>query len=186
MHDVIVIGAGPGGNIAAFNLAAKGYRVAVLDWRHNLGDKLCTGIIGTECAQRFPPDAAHVYREASAATVVSPGGTRYRIARDTTQALIIDRVAYVDSLAQRAMKAGADYVLGPRAESVEISDRGVSVGATNGTGRSRYRAEMVIIASGFSSPLLRMVGLGNGQRPEYMVGAQAEVLTEGLENTQVP
>ena len=46
------MGAGPAGNMTALRLAELGHGVLVLDWRENLGDKLCTGIIGNECAQQ--------------------------------------------------------------------------------------------------------------------------------------
>ncbi|MFQ6026115.1 MAG: NAD(P)/FAD-dependent oxidoreductase, partial [Dehalococcoidia bacterium] len=39
------MGAGPAGNNAALTLARQGYSVTVIDWRQNLGDKLCTGIV---------------------------------------------------------------------------------------------------------------------------------------------
>ena len=60
MHDVIIIGAGSAGNIAALRLSQMGHDVAVFDMRHDLGDKLCTGIIGRECFDRFKPDAGMV------------------------------------------------------------------------------------------------------------------------------
>ena len=60
--DVIVIGAGPCGNMAALELARRGVSVAVLDWRTRIGDKLCTGIIGKECAELFAPAAEHIHR----------------------------------------------------------------------------------------------------------------------------
>ena len=185
MHDVIVIGAGPAGNIAALELSAKGYRVLVLDWRRDIGNKLCTGIIGAECAERFPPEAEHVISEVRSATLVSPMGTRHRIVRDKTQALIINRVAYVDALARRAMAAGATYKLGSRVAEVEISKEGVSVLTKGGEGQGCYRSSMVIIASGFGTPLLEMVGLQNGRHRDYMVGSQAEVEVYGLEDTEV-
>ena len=142
MYDVIVIGAGPAGNIAAARLSGMGYRIAVLDWRTNIGDKLCTGIIGAECAERFPPDEAHIYHRARAAIVVSPAGKRYRVTREETQAYVIDRVAYVASLAQRAMESGSDYHLGLRVSNIEVSDREVTVSATSGAGQRRYEAAM--------------------------------------------
>ena len=185
MYDVIVIGAGPAGNMAALKLSGMGYRVAVLDWRQNIGDKLCTGIVGTECARRFPPDEAHIYQRAEAATVVSPAGKRYRIVREEPQAYIIDRVAYVGSLAQRATEAGAEYALGPRVTKIEFSGQKATVLTRSGAGQERYRAHMVIIASGFGSPLLGMVGLRNGGAGGHMVGTQAEVAVNELEETEV-
>ena len=55
MHDVIVAGAGPAGNMAALRLAEAGRDVLVLDWRHNIGDKLCTGIIGGSASSGSNP-----------------------------------------------------------------------------------------------------------------------------------
>ena len=57
MYDVLIVGAGPAGNIAALELAGRGFSVAVLDYRERVGDKLCTGVIGVECAERFPVPA---------------------------------------------------------------------------------------------------------------------------------
>ena len=56
LYDVIIIGAGPGGNISALRLASMGYKVVLLDWRKTVGDKLCTGIVGKECVEKFPPN----------------------------------------------------------------------------------------------------------------------------------
>ena len=185
MHDVIVIGAGPAGNIAALKLSNMGYRVATLDWRQNIGDKLCTGIIGLECVDRFPPDESLIYNEARAATIVSPEGKRYRIVRDDTQAFVIDRVAYVNSMAERAIEAGADYEIGPRVSNIEVSESGVVVSTTGDGGQNRWQAEMVVIASGFGSPLLGMVGLRNERQSDYMIGYQAKVEVNELEDTEV-
>ena len=112
MYDVIVIGAGPCGNMAALELAERGISVAVLDRRTNIGDKLCTGIIGRECAELFPAAPEHIHGEARSATIVSPGGRRYRIERKQTHAYIVNRVAYVNSVAERAQQAGTEYILG--------------------------------------------------------------------------
>ena len=106
MYDVIVIGAGPCGNMAALELAERGISVAVLDRRTNIGDKLCTGIIGRECAELFPPATEHIHGEARSATIVSPGGRRYRIERKETHAYIVNRVAYVNSVAETGAASG--------------------------------------------------------------------------------
>ena len=134
-YDAIVVGAGPAGNQTALALAEGGHRVAVLDWRRDVGDKLCTGIIGIDCVRRFPPDDSVVHHRANSATVVSPAGNRYRIARGEPQATVIDRAAYVAGIARRAMGAGAEYRLGERVNGLEVLPRGVEVSTGGEAGR---------------------------------------------------
>jgi digeranylgeranylglycerophospholipid reductase len=185
LHDVIVVGAGPSGNMAALRLSQMGYSVAVLDWRQNIGDKLCTGIIGRECVERFPPDSSIIQHSARSAVLVSPSGKRYPVAKEDAQAYVVDRVAYVNSIAEQAMEAGASYVLGVRVSHLNVSRDGITV-ATSGENQSQtYQGEMLVLASGFGSPLLRMAGLSNGKSPEYMIGCQAEVAATDLEATEV-
>lgn len=185
LYDVIIIGAGPGGNIAAIRLASMGHKVVLLDWRKVVGDKLCTGIVGKECVEKFPPNETHIHQEAKCATVVSPAGKRYQVTKEQTQAYIIDRVAYVDSFAKRAIGAGATYHLGYKVTNIDVSTSGVIVTASSASKNYFYKAKMVIIASGFASPLLKMVGLHKGLNQEYLLGEQAEVSVNGLENTEV-
>jgi geranylgeranyl reductase family protein len=185
LHDVIVIGAGPAGNMTALKLAELGHRVLVLDWRENLGDKLCTGIIGNECAGYFPPDESHEYHEARSATIVSPMGRRLRVEKGSPQALIVDRVAYVGSVADRAKEAGAEFILGARVTAAQVSADGVTV-RTEASGTSRsHRGKMAVVAGGFSSPLVRMMGLGSEGPQEFMIGSQAEVEALDLCETEV-
>ena len=201
MHDVdvIVIGAGPCGNMAALELARRGVSVAVLDWRARIGDKLCTGIIGKECTELFPPSPEHIHGEARSATIVSPAGRRYRIERAATQAYIVDRVAYVNAVAEQAQRAGAEYILDSRVTGIRIDGDHAQIAAVSDGARRAYTCRIVILASGFGSPLLRMVGLdgdkktggnrrdnGNGSaNGEYLVGYQVEAIANDLRETEV-
>ena len=162
--DVIVIGAGPCGNMAALELARRGVSVAVLDWRTRIGDKLCTGIIGRECAELFAPAAEHIHGKARSATIVSPAGRRYRIKRAATQAYIVNRVAYVNAVAEQAQHAGAEYILGSRVTDIRIDGTHAKIDVVRGGTRRAYTCRIVILASGFGSPLLRMVGLDGDKK----------------------
>ena len=185
MHDVIVAGAGPAGNMAALRLAEAGRDVLVLDWRHNIGDKLCTGIIGRECFERFQPDPETVFHEARSARVFSPSGASYRFERDRPEAYVIDRVAFVASLSRRAEDAGASYVLGEKVVGISANGRGVAVETAGPRGSTTYSARALVIASGFGTPLLDMVGLGDRASLQYMIGCQAKVSAPGLVETEV-
>ena len=184
LYDAIVAGAGPAGNIAALRMVQAGHRVLVVDWRQHLGDKLCTGIIGRECVERFPPDESHIYASAQSATVVSPSGKAHRVQNGKAQAYIIDRVAYVASFASKAEEQGAEYRLGERIVGIERTEDEVSITTTSESGDVAYHAKAIIISSGFASPLVRMAGLADA-RGDHMIGSQAEVTAEGLDDTQV-
>ena len=185
MHDVIVAGAGPAGNMAALRMAEAGRDVVVLDWRRNIGDKLCTGIIGRECFERFQPDPETVFHEARSARVFSPSGASYRFERDRPEAYVIDRVAFVASLSRRAENAGASYVLGGKVVGISTNGRGVAVETVGPQGSATYSARALVIASGFGTPLLKMVGLDDGASLQYMIGCQAKVSAPGLVETEV-
>ena len=183
--DIIVIGAGPAGNSAAFHLAKSGYSVAVIDKRQEIGDKLCTGIIGTNCAELFPPEPSHIYIKAKSATVVTPTGTTHTITKPEIQGYVVDRVAYVASIGKQAKDNGANYILGKTVTNISSSSSLASVEFKTGTTTEALDCKVIIIAAGFSSSIPTMVGLPNINNREYMIGAQAEANLTKPTDTQV-
>ena len=179
MQDVIVVGAGPAGNNAALSLASQGYGVTVIDSRENIGDKLCTGLIGEECFRRYPIDPGLVYREISAASVIAPSKEIVRFVTPKPVAKVVNRVAYVSSFADRAKKAGAEYRLGHRVIRLEQHNDRISVVTDSGTTDARS----LVLAAGFGSQLNRQLGLG--EPSDYVVGVQALVQTEGVDEVEV-
>jgi geranylgeranyl reductase family protein len=179
LQDVIVVGAGPAGNNAALSLASQGYGVTVIDSRENIGDKLCTGLVGEECFRRYPIDPSLVYREINAASVVSPSGEVVRFETPRPVARVVNRVAYVTSFADRARESGAEYLLGRRVVSLEQHKNRVSVATDEGT----VEARALVLAAGFGSQLNRQLELG--EPADYVVGIQALVRTEGIDEVEV-
>ena len=186
MNDVIVVGAGPAGNNVAYRLAMLGFGVTVVDWREGIGDKLCTGIVGQECIERFPLDKSLIFREARLARVVAPGGVTVDFARQDVQAQVVDRVAYVASFADKARQAGATYMLGYRVTHVSSDGECATIGLageTGETGEHTLRARAVVLASGFGSELIGQVGLG--KVADFATGVQAEVLAPDTDKIHV-
>lgn len=179
MDDVIVVGAGPAGNNVALGLANQGHSVTVIDWRHNIGDKPCTGIVGQECIWRFPIEPSLIYRETNSARLVSPEAHCVHLETKSTQACIIDRVGYVASFAHRAQAAGANYCLGQRVLQVLPDEHGVTVI----TDQMSYRSRSVVLASGFGSLLTRQLGLGAA--PDHVSGIQALVASGDITEVEV-
>ncbi len=185
MYDALIVGAGPAGNIAALELAKRGFHVAVLDYRERIGDKLCTGVIGVECADRFPIPPEFIHRVANAATIHSPHGSMFRVARPDTQALIVDRVSYVNSIATAASHSGAEYWLGWRVSDVSRSTTDARVTAHRDGTSTTLRGRMLLVASGFGSSLTESVCPTNGAGRERLVGAQVEVAIRDVAETEI-
>ncbi len=183
MDDVLVLGAGPAGNNTALQLSRRGYRVTVVDRRQVIGDKLCTGIVSVECLRQFPADESQVIQEAKSADVYSPSGASLRMARERPQAYVLNRVAYVQSFADRARAAGAAYLLGHTVQSLAVDADGVSAVVANGRGPQVLRAKAAVIASGFGAGLTHMVGLG--QVSDHVTGFQAEVSVRAIDRIEV-
>ena len=179
MQDVIVVGAGPAGNNAALSLASQGYGVTVIDSRENIGDKLCTGLVGEECFRRYPIDPALVYREITAASVTAPSGEVVRFETPCPVARVVNRVAYVSSFADRAREVGAEYLLGHRVVKLEQHKDRVTVVTEGGS----VEARASVLATGFGSQLSRQLGLG--EPSDYVVGVQTLVRTEGVDEVEV-
>ncbi len=183
MNDVIIIGAGPAGTNTAYRLSSLGYDVTVVDWRQEIGDKLCTGIVGSECLQRFPADSSLIYREARSARVVTPSGKAIDVARPETQAYVVNRVGYVASFAEKARQRGANYLLGHRVTGIYPNGETTSVQVSVGDEQRTLKCKAIVIASGFGSELTSQLGL---QKVRDMVtGVQGEVLAPHVDRIHI-
>jgi len=160
LRDVIVIGAGPAGNGVARKLAVLGHDVVVLEARERIGDKLCTGIVGTV-----------------------PSGKAVRFDMGRTYAHVVDRVGFVASIAQSAQEAGAEYPPERKVTQVAVDKGGVEVRAWAGQREEVFTGKALVLANGFGSGFARSLGLGPVE--DYVLVAQVEVKTYDVEETEL-
>jgi len=154
--DLLVVGAGPAGSMAALAASRGGLRVALIDKKRTVGEPV-------QCAEgvsRFAlesnglrPDPAYVRQEVRGAMGVVPSGKRFGITRLPGYA--VDRAAFDRSLADLAVKEGASLFLRERITSMR-RDRGGWELRSNG---STWRAPMVIGADGPTTQVARWAGL---------------------------
>ena len=167
MFDALVVGAGPAGSQTAHNLSRRGHAVAILDYRLQPGAKLCTGIVGLECVERYSVPPNLIFRSVQSALVVPPQSGAVRIRRDKALALVIDRVRFVGLVSERARDAGAVRRLGRRVTRIEVLPDRVIAEAEFSGHIERYEARAIVVASGFGSRLPGMVGLERAGTPGY-------------------
>ncbi|MDY6912664.1 MAG: NAD(P)/FAD-dependent oxidoreductase [Chloroflexota bacterium] len=183
-YDALIIGAGPAGNRVAYKLANLGHKVAVFEKHEKIGGKLCcTGIIGTECMDLFEIDRSCVLQHARSAKLFAPSGEFLRVSKNEPQAYIVDRSAFDRNLAQRAKNEGTEYFLSSRVNDISVSIDGVELKVDQHGDTRSFQGKTVVIAGGFASSLPGKLGMG--QIKNRIIGAQAEVETNGIDEVEV-
>jgi geranylgeranyl reductase family protein len=160
--EVIVVGGGPAGSMAAMTLAARGVRVVLLDRQRFPRDKPCGGGIRFRVLDRFPELARHLrsavpMHEVHRVWLESPAGASVVARGDRPLYLTFRRLDFDAALLQHARASGADVVEGARVTDVAV--RGDRVIVTCLDGR-RFEGLVVIGADGINSVVARASGLG--------------------------
>ena len=183
-YDVAVVGAGPAGSGTARSLAARGYRVALLERDPDPGQPVhCTGIVSTECFERFDLPASLVIRSVSSFVLRSPSGRPARVQRRTVQAHVLDRVALDHWLAAEAVRAGADLVTSTAVDDIRWTGDGVRLSLGERGSRAPLTARAAVVATGFGAPLPRRLGIGSSG--ELLSGCQVVVEQSGEAEVEV-
>jgi flavin-dependent dehydrogenase len=162
--DVLVVGAGPAGTVAARTLAAAGVRVRIIDRAAFPRDKLCGDTLNPGCMamlSRLDADVARCVRTHGVAitgmTVTGPRGAS--VSADYPSGLsgvAITRRDLDRWLLESAVRAGAQFESGVAAQSPLVAERPlrvVGVRVTCGGGEQQLRARVVIAADGRTSRL---------------------------------
>jgi len=113
MRDVAVIGAGPAGLYAAYQLASAGLGVTVLDAQERIGEHaVCSGVIGEEAFARFGLPSQSVLNRTCCIRAISPAGRTLEYRSATPLARVVDKANFNRDLANLARSAGAELCLG--------------------------------------------------------------------------
>lgn len=184
-YDVVVVGAGPAGCAAAYELALAGARVALIEKQRLPRHKTCGGgmpmvvgdVLGLDTARDLAPEA---FIEAQARfmrhtwcfdePILAPmnGAETPEGAADNGSAPIslwmVRRSVFDNALAQRAAAAGADLKDGLslrllRIETAEGGSNFVRLQAEGASGEWRATASYVVGADGANGLTARSIGL---------------------------
>lgn len=153
--DVVVVGGGPAGSVAAYHLAANNIGVAVIEREHLPRYKTCGGGVTYRARKLFPVDIAPVVeREFYDADLVFPvEQLHFKVKRKRPIISMVMRDSLDNFLLQTAQAKGASLMEGTEVQAVEW--KGTILLRTNkGVMEARY----VIAADGALSPVARMCG----------------------------
>jgi len=183
-YDAIIVGAGPAGSYAAYELASSGYSVAVLEQKSAPGlDICCTGIISTECFNSFGTSPEVVLAEANSIRLFSPSGRCFRLESEKVQACVIDRTFFDQAIARKAQASGAHYFLSSRVTDITVEEDRAKVEVLYLGSGEMFTSRAVILANGFKPKLSQKLGLGKIKN--FLIGAQAEIEAQNIDETEI-
>lgn len=172
LHDAVVIGAGPGGLLAAEALALRGHDVVVLEEHAEVGRPVhCTGVLGMDAFRELGLTPRTILSTSMTAAFRHESGEPVVVESDRVIAAVVDRSAFDADLADRAMAAGAVLQTQSRVDRLDVREDGVEVHVR---GRdSAVRARLCVLACGANYRFNQELGLGIPR--VYVQTAQVEM-----------
>lgn len=182
-YDIVVIGGGPAGAVAAATAAEHGAKVLLVEKADPAVKPVqCTGLVSLRTLEEAAIDPAEVaIRAISGVSVYAPSGNRVHISAGEARAVVIDRRRFDLLLLERAAAAGAEVRTGTVA--VGLEDDLVQLR----TGRRAWsvQARLVIGADGPNSRVARWKGLPGPERLIFAVQVLAPYRPERADSVEV-
>jgi len=182
-HDVIVVGAGPGGSACATFLARTGLDVLLVDKASFPRDKTCGDAVSAQGVEILDQlglgnRLRRIGFKVPAVTIVSPGGHELRAGIPPADGLprygiVVKRFELDEMVRKAAEAAGASFVDKVHVRGMEHTSGGgwTIRGDRAGTSFSAS-GRIVVMAVGASLPLMRHLDLITSE-PEYAFAARA-------------
>ncbi|WP_413717520.1 geranylgeranyl diphosphate reductase [Silicimonas sp. MF1-12-2] len=163
-YDVVVVGGGPAGTVAAEDLAKAGRKVAFIDRAGRI--KPCGGAIPPRLIADFNIPDSQIVARIQTARMISPTQRRVDIPIEDGFVGMVDREHFDEFLRERANKAGADRVTGTFLR-IERSEGGPTVVyREKATGQeARLDTRLIIGADGARSDVARAEVPGGDKIP---------------------
>ena len=184
-YDVVVVGAGPAGSIAARDIAKGGFSVLVVEKKQEIGTpKRCAEGINYDGLKNvgIEPDPAWAKSNIKGVAVYSPKDKRIDLKWDRGMGCVLERKIFEKFLAREAIKAGARYMVKTRAKGVIKNNGRISGIIADFMGDEfTVNSRLVIAADGVDSLIAKSAGINTlNKLTDYHSGFQYEMA--GLKN----
>lgn len=174
-YDVIVVGAGPAGSVAARIAAENGLKTLMIEKRQEIGAPVrCAEAVGGEVTKQYiEPDERWINAHIDFYDIVNTRNDRVRVP-PTEHTWVVDRKVFDLELAHCAMRVGAKVMTSTAATGLVKEDGRVVGVEIRHIGRvQRVGAKLVIAADGTESQVARWAGLKTvPPMSDYYSGAQ--------------
>ncbi|MDY6966472.1 MAG: NAD(P)/FAD-dependent oxidoreductase [Halobacteriota archaeon] len=177
-YDVVVVGAGPAGSMAAKYAAKHGAETALLEEHYAVGEPVeCAGLVSVRALEECEVEpGSFVNRKITGAFFYSPECNSIPIEGRETKDYVIERRIFDRALATNAVRAGAELLLKNKVVNIRRDGKKQILNVISDDGPSEVTCGVVIGADGLKSKIAKLSGLGNVKI--ILPGAQIEGLYE--------
>ncbi|MFW9918074.1 MAG: NAD(P)/FAD-dependent oxidoreductase [Candidatus Thorarchaeota archaeon] len=172
-YDVIVVGAGPAGAIAAYEAANLGLKTLLLEKFTLPRDKPCGGAVmyrGIHIVRGKIPSNI-IEQKIYGLRFILSDGKEANFKSNKIIGITVFRSLFDEYLARRAEQAGAELHENARVVKVSVSDHGAQVQLSDGRD---FESKFLIGADGVNSIVSRSVGLRPERKNPYRIGLGME------------
>ncbi|MCK4652400.1 MAG: NAD(P)/FAD-dependent oxidoreductase, partial [Methanosarcinales archaeon] len=165
-YEVVVVGAGPAGCLAAKYAAKNGAKTLIIEEHASIGSPVqCAGLLSVNAVREceIAPDSR--FHPITGAFVYAPDGRRICISGDEIKAYVVDRRLFDRTLVEDAVREGAEILMRTRAIGMDIRDPGNRANhkkvlhiLTEGE-PDTIEADVIIGADGIRSHVARWAGI---------------------------
>lgn len=176
---IAVIGAGPAGAQAAFDLAQAGRRVLLIEDHHCVGEPVaCTGLLTSTITELLDKKEFEesIVNELHGVDIVAPSGRKTRI---PLHEFVVDRIKFDRLLVDKAVRAGATLLTGHRFIGRKRTREGNIMFLRHNGHVIQHDVDAIIGADGPLSAVAQSAGLM--KRRKSYIGMQATVATTKAE-----
>ncbi len=164
MYDVVVVGAGPAGSMAAKTAAENGLDVLMVEKRQEIGVpvRCAEGVSKAELAEFVEIDKKWIAAEVIGAKIYSPDGSEVILSEEQAGnevGYILERKIFDRYLARLAAKAGADVIVKTSAVDLIRKDDIVKVKLRKMGEEWEVESKIVIGADGVESRIGKLAGI---------------------------
>ena len=170
-YDVLIIGAGPAGSIAAKTAAEKGLDVLLIEKRQEIGDpvRCAEGVSKVHLKKHVEIDKKWICADLKGSRIYAPDGTKIEMSEKIAGGevgYVLERKVFDRALAEQAAKAGAEVRVKTRATDLIIEDGFVKGAKLMHLGKEyNVHARIVIGADGVESKVGRWAGIDTCLKP---------------------
>lgn len=188
-YDVIVIGAGPAGSIAAKTAAENGLDVLLIEKRQEIGDpvRCAEGVSKFYLKKHVEIDPRWICADVKGSRIYAPDSTKIEMSEEIAGGevgYVLERKIFDRALAENAAKAGVEVRVKTRAMGLLFENDFVTGVKLMHLGKEYdVRAGIVIGADGVESKVGRWAGIDTSLKP-VDIETCAQYLATGLDIDQ--